>query len=93
MATKDEVESAQDHIHHFGDLDSTIYLTEEEHDMFAQVDDKTLIGGLKQYHKGYMHAINDVRKIKLRSRDITIQKKGGDYVGDTAVHKGELKLD
>ena len=38
VATEDESKSAEDHIHHFGDLDSEIYLTEEEHDMFAQVD-------------------------------------------------------
>ena len=80
MAAKDEVESAEDHIHHFGDLDSEIYLTEEEHDMFAQMDDKRLTEELEQYHKGYMHAIDDVRKIKLRSRDI-------------AIHKGGLNLD
>ena len=35
----DGAESIEDHIHHFGDLDSEIYLTEEEHSMFAQEDD------------------------------------------------------
>ena len=35
----DGAESIQDHIHHFGDLDSEIYLIEEEHSMFAQEDD------------------------------------------------------
>ena len=67
VAAEDEAESIEDHIHHFGDLDSKIYLTEEEHDMFVQVDDKTLTEELEQYHKGYMHAINDARNIKLRS--------------------------
>ena len=75
VAAEDEAESAEDHIHHFGDLDSDIYLTEEEHDMFAQVDDKTLTEELEQYHKGYMHAIDDIRKIKLRSRDVVLHKK------------------
>ena len=51
-----------------------IYLTEEEHNMFAQEDDNNLEGELEQYHKVYMHAIDDVRKIKLRSRDVTINK-------------------
>ena len=92
MAADDEAESV-DHIHHFGDLDSEIYLTGEEHDMFTQVDDKTLIGELEQYHKGYMHAIDDVKKIKLRSRDVTIHKKGGDSTGDVAIHKGGLNPD
>ena len=48
--------------------------------MFTQVDDKTLIGELEKYHKGYMNAIDDVRKIKLRNRDV-------------AIHKGGLNLD
>ena len=63
-------------MHHFRDLDSEIYLTEEEHDMFTQVDDKTLTKKLEQYHKGYMHAIEGVNKIKLISRDVAI-KNGG----------------
>ena len=75
MTTEDEVESTEDHIHHFDDLDFEIYLTEEEHDMFAQVDEKTLIEELEQYHKGYMHVIDDVRNIKLRSRDVVVHKK------------------
>ena len=76
MAAEDEVESIEYQIHHFSDLDSEIYLIEEEHNMFAQVDDKTLTEELEQYHKGYMHAIDDVKKIKLRSRDVTINKGG-----------------
>ena len=57
------------------------------------MDDKTLTGELEQYHNGYMHAIYDVRKIKLRSRDVTIHKKGGDSAGDGAVPKGGLNPD
>ena len=76
VASEDEVESIEYHIHHFGDLDSEIYLIGEEHDMFTQVDDKAQTEELEQYHKGYMHAIDDVRKIKLRSRDIAINKGG-----------------
>ena len=35
VADEYESESIEDHIHHFGNLDSKIYLTEEEHSMFA----------------------------------------------------------
>ena len=71
VATEDYAESIEDHIHHFGDLDSEIYLTEEEHNMFGQVDDdKYFEQELEQYQNGYMHALDDVKKIKLRSRDI-----------------------
>ena len=42
--------------------------------MFVQEDDNNLEGNLEPYHKGYMHAIDDVRKIKLRSRDVAINK-------------------
>ena len=76
VATEVDVESIKDQIHHFSDLDSEIYLTEEEHNMFAQVDDNALMEELEKYHKGYMHAIDDVRKIKLRSRDVAINKGG-----------------
>ena len=44
--------------------------------MFTQVEDNSLAQELEQYHKGYMHAINDARKIKLRSRDVSINKGG-----------------
>ena len=40
------------------------------------MDDKTLTEELEQYHKGYMHAIDDVKKIKLISRDVAINKGG-----------------
>ena len=72
VAAEDEYESTEDHIHHFNDLDSEIYLTEEEHDMSAQEYRKALTEELEQYHKGYMHDIDDVRKIKLRNRDVAI---------------------
>ena len=42
--------------------------------MFASKDDSNLKGGLEQYHKGYMHTIDDVRKIKLRGRYVVINK-------------------
>ena len=69
----DGAESIEDHIHHFRGLDSEIYLT-EEHNVFTKEDDNNLEGELEQYYKGYMHAIDDVRKIKLRSRDVDINK-------------------
>ena len=40
-----------------------------------------------------MHAIDDVGKIKLRNRDVSIHKKGGNSVGDAVVHKGGLNPD
>ena len=61
--------------------------------MFAQVDGKTLTEELEKYHKGYMHAVDDVRKIKPRNRDVDIQKKGGDSTGETDVPKGGLDPD
>ena len=42
MVDDDGAESIEDHIHHFGDLDSENYLTKEEHNMFAQEDDNNL---------------------------------------------------
>ena len=38
VVDEDEAESIKDHIHHFDDLDSEIYLTEEEHSMVSQED-------------------------------------------------------
>ena len=76
VAHDDGEKSIEDHTHHFGDLNYEIYLTEEEHNMFAQKDDnKYFEEDLEQYYKGYMHAIDDVqRKIKLRSRDVIMNK-------------------
>ena len=42
MDDNDGAEAIEDHIHHFGDLDSEIYLNEEEHNMFAREDDNNL---------------------------------------------------
>ena len=43
--------------------------------MFAQEDDnKDFQEELEQYQKGYMYAIDDVRKIKLRTRDVIMNK-------------------
>ena len=60
VADEDEAKYVEDHIHHFGDLDSEIYLTKEESE---------------QYQRGYLWAIGDLqRKIKLRNRDVTINE-------------------
>ena len=75
VADDDGAESIEDHIHHFGDLDFEIYMTEEEHNMFAQVDDnKYFEEELERYQNGYMYYRYDVKKIKLRSRDVIINK-------------------
>ena len=38
-------------------------------------DDKDFEGASSQYQRGYLHAMDDVqRKIKLRSRDVTVNK-------------------
>ena len=76
MDDNDGAEAVEDHIHHFGDLDSEIYLTEEEHSIFSPKDENSLKEDLEQYHKGYMHAIDDVRKIKLRGRYVVVNKGG-----------------
>ena len=39
VSNDDGAESIEDRIHHFGDLDSEIYLAKEGHSMFAQEDD------------------------------------------------------
>ena len=44
--------------------------------MFALEYDNNLKGELEQYHKGYMHAIDDVKKIKLRGGDVAMNKGG-----------------
>ena len=76
VADEDEAESIEDHIHHFGDLDYEIYLTEEEHSMFAQEDDNNYFEvGLEQYQRGYLHTIDNVqRKIDFRNRGLTVNK-------------------
>ena len=47
MDGNDGAKSIEDHIHHFGDLDSEIYLIEEEHNMFAKEEDNNLEGELE----------------------------------------------
>ena len=76
VADEYEAESIEDHINHFGDMDSKIYLTEEEHSMFSYEDaNNDFEEESEQYQRGYLHAIDDVqRKIKLRNRDVTINK-------------------
>ena len=76
VTDEEEVDPIEDQIHHFGDLDSEIYLTEEENNMFAQEDENNdFEEESEQYQIGYLHAIDDVqRKIKLRNRDFTVNK-------------------
>ena len=59
-------------IHHLDDINADIYLTKEEHNMFAHDDESTIS---EQYLRGYQNAIDDVqRKLKLISRDLVINK-------------------
>ena len=76
VAYEQEGDPIEDQIHHFGDLDSEIYLIEEEHSRFSQEDDNNdFEEESKKYRRGYLHAIDDVqRKIKLRNRDVTVNK-------------------
>ena len=64
------------HIHHFDDMDSEIYLTEEEHNLFAQEDDcNTFELETEQYQRGYQNVVNDIqRKLNMRSRDVIVIK-------------------
>ena len=63
-------------IHHFDDVDIEIYLTEEEHNLFAKKDDNKIYEvDSEQYQRGYLNAMDDFqKKLKLRSRDIVINK-------------------
>ena len=66
----------ENYINHFDDIDSWIYLTEEEHNMFSH-DDESNISEVdsEQYKRGYQNAIDDFqKKLKLRSRDVTVNK-------------------
>ena len=76
VAYEDEAKYIEDHIHHFGDLDSKIYLTKEEHIMFAHEDDNNdFEEESEQYQRGYLHAMDDVqRNIKLKNIDVTVNK-------------------
>ena len=50
-------------IHHFDDIDSEIYLIEEEHNLFSQEDDYHISEiDSKQYQRGYQNAIDDFQK-------------------------------
>ena len=58
---KEEVGSIEDHIHLFGELDSKIYLTKEEHSMFAQEHvNNDFEEDPEKYQRGYLHDIDDV---------------------------------
>ena len=63
----DEEDPTENEIHLFGELDSEIYLTEEEHNMFTQEDGHgEFERETEQYQRGYMHAMDDVqRNIRL----------------------------
>ena len=76
VVDEEQVHHIEDQILHFGDLDSKIYLTQEEHNMFAQEDDNNdFEEESKQYQREYLHAIDDVqRNIKLRNRHVAISK-------------------
>ena len=63
-------------IHHFDYIDAEIYLTEEDHNMFAQDDENTISEvDSEQYLRGHHNSIDYVqRKLKLRSWDLIINK-------------------
>ena len=70
----DEEDPPENEIHLFGEQDSEIYLTKEEHNMFAQEDANEEFKN-ESYQRGYLHAMDDVqRKMKLRNRDVPINK-------------------
>ena len=57
----DEEDPVENEIHLFWELDSEIYLTEEEHSMFAQEDgNEEFERESEQYERGYLHAMDDV---------------------------------
>ena len=62
--------------HHFDDMDSEIYLTEEEHNLFAQEDESNKFDlETEQYQIGYENVVNDFqRNLNLRSRDVVVNK-------------------
>ena len=66
----DEEDPAKNEIHPFGEIDSEIYLTEEEHRMFSQEDgNEEFERESEQYQRGYLHAMDDVqRNIRLRNK-------------------------
>ena len=74
----DEEDPPENEIHLFGELDSQIYLIEEEHSMFAHEDgNEEFERETEQYQRGYLHAMDDVqKKIRLRNREVVINKGG-----------------
>ena len=57
-------------------MDSEIYLTEEEHNLFAQEDERnTFESETKKYQRGYQNVVNDLqRKLNMRNRDVIVNK-------------------
>ena len=76
VGDEEEVNPVEDQIHHFGDLDSEVYLTEEEHNMFAQQNDNNNFEEeSEQYQRGYFNSIDDLqRNIKLMNRYVIVNK-------------------
>ena len=76
VAEEGEEDLMENQNHHFDDIDSKIYLTEEEHNWFAQEDDSHISEIYsEQYQRGYQNAINNFqKKLKLRSHDGIINK-------------------
>ena len=60
---EEENDPLDNQMHHFDDLESKIYLIEEENNIFSQEDDyNTLEVELEQYQRGYQNAIDDFQK-------------------------------
>ena len=72
-----EEDPIDNQIHHFNDINSEIYVTEEEHNLFPQEDENPISEiDLEKYHRGYQNTIDDLyKKLKLRSPDV-IKNKG-----------------
>ena len=57
----DEEDPVENEIHIFGELDLEIYLTKEEHHMFAQEDgNEEFERESEKYQRGYLHVMDDV---------------------------------
>ena len=72
----DEEDPVKNEIHLFRELDSELYLTDEEHHMFAQEGgNEDFERESEQCQRGYLHAMDDVQKnIMLRNREVVVNK-------------------
>ena len=60
---KGEEDPMDNQIHHFDNIDSEIYLIEEEHNTFSQEDESHISEiDLEQYQRGYQNTIDDFQK-------------------------------